>query len=618
MTLRVQLALGLVTIVFFAFALSEFGVRNSERLNREAYEIGRESIFELTNLDNLESHSKSIFDMLSSDASPTSEPTVLGRSDSLAWFDGELEEAWEILEKIYYPDPASHPLSVETKEILDQFRASSRACLVETERRGVRQCSDELPRLLIARDELARIVNLLKQTNLAEFGRRQQASQGLSDAVFRLNLGLRLAALLIAAAAGLLMARAISQPITQLQHAASRIAQGQAGVSIRISGPRELEALVEAFNGMSVELKNNMVSRTYLESIIDSMADSLIVIENDDTIRLANTPTLILLGYSREDLLALPFASIITSDSEASDKPHLRLDSGVWETAYRHCNGTLIPVRLSISQIVDPANQAMTSFVCVAQDLREQRVRQEELLRYRHRLQHAEQLASLGTLSAVVAHRISQPLTSMRLFVQQSLRALRETGGFEVTCENLQYCLDELARVSTTVSDLLRFTRRPVENKAVGVSLLEIARKTVQVLASQARDMNIELRIENMDELPLIDGAQEELEELFFVLAKNAIDAAPVERPSKLIICGEVEAARVHLYFADTCSGIAAEHLEQVFKEFFTTKPRGKGTGLGLSIAVQIVRHHDGKIQVESEEGKGSRFIVSLPIAAEG
>ena len=117
-----------------------------------------------------------------------------------------------------------------------------------------------------------------------------------------------------------------------------------------------------------------------------------------------------------------------------------------------------------------------------------------------------------------------------------------------------------------------------------------------------------------MNRLLLIYSYEKDIGQLFFALAKNAIDAADSKKSRQLIISTVIRDEHVELRFSDNCGSIAPENLDKIFELFFTTKPAGEGSGLGLCIVEHIVSRAGGKVCVESEPSKGSTFFVTLPI----
>jgi C4-dicarboxylate-specific signal transduction histidine kinase len=121
--------------------------------------------------------------------------------------------------------------------------------------------------------------------------------------------------------------------------------------------------------------------------------------------------------------------------------------------------------------------------------------------------------------------------------------------------------------------------------------------------------------MQGLDALPAVCIHEKDLEQLFFALAQNAIQAADGQQSRRFTILGRREGELVALEFSDDCGGIAPESLPHIFEPFYTTKPAGEGTGLGLCIAQRVVAQARGQMSVESHYGSGTTFRVSLPIS---
>ncbi len=235
---------------------------------------------------------------------------------------------------------------------------------------------------------------------------------------------------------------------------------------------------------------------------------------------------------------------------------------------------------------------------------------------YREKMAHAEQLASLGTLSATLTHELNQPLTAIRLSIDNSLAELETTSCPNSVIEDLK---EGLTGVSDAASIVKRFSN--LAGKSSGkivteVNLKAVAERIVKLLKESARRARVSLQLKGMDKLPPIRSNEKDLEQLFFALVENAIQAADGKKSHRLIISGGVKDEHIELRFADDCCGIAPKNLDKIFEPFFTTRPIGERTGMGLCIVERIVSGAGGKIRVESKAGKGSTFFVTLPINA--
>jgi signal transduction histidine kinase len=132
-----------------------------------------------------------------------------------------------------------------------------------------------------------------------------------------------------------------------------------------------------------------------------------------------------------------------------------------------------------------------------------------------------------------------------------------------------------------------------------------------------ARRAKMTLHLKGMDKLPPVYSNEKDIEQLFFALTENAIQAADGKKNHRFTVSGDVKDKCVELRFSDNCSGIAPENLGRIFDPFFTTGSDEARTGLGLPIVQRILSEYGGKIRVQSQPGKGTTFYVTLPIHSE-
>ena len=229
----------------------------------------------------------------------------------------------------------------------------------------------------------------------------------------------------------------------------------------------------------------------------------------------------------------------------------------------------------------------------------------------REELSQQERLAVAGQLSATFAHEVGTPLN----LVNGHLQILQsQTGLPEKATERLGLIQSQIQRVSGIVRRLLDMTRRPQLNK--GELRLEPFLQNLQQLWAPTMTTHAVQVHWIVPEDCVLDADRKQMEQLFLNLVNNALDAMP----GGGIIT--ISASRLEgpeglweIRVADTGQGVPPAMLEQVFKPMFTTKPEGKGTGLGLPICREIVRGHGGDIRIESEAGKGTSVVFTLPEA---
>ena len=239
--------------------------------------------------------------------------------------------------------------------------------------------------------------------------------------------------------------------------------------------------------------------------------------------------------------------------------------------------------------------------------------RTEALRAAQDQLVRSEKLSSLGKLSASIAHEINNPLAGILTFAKLIVRTLDQGPPDDATRRTLVKHLllveRETERCSAIVRNLLDFAReRPLAVKEVDVrSVLE---ESVQLLANQINIQGVRLE-RKAQPVPQVDGDFGQLRQAFVNVIMNACEA--MGRGGTLTIdVSPVEAGRwVEIAFSDTGPGISPEHLTKIFDPFFTTKE--KGTGLGLSVVYGIIERHGGKIEIQSEVGKGTRVAIRLP-----
>ncbi len=240
----------------------------------------------------------------------------------------------------------------------------------------------------------------------------------------------------------------------------------------------------------------------------------------------------------------------------------------------------------------------------------------EEKLRLERALRHSEKLAALGQLASRLAHEIGTPLNVIQgraeQLLQRSILPEKERAFLGVIVAQIE-------RISVFIRQLLTLARRS-EPHFRTVSLNDIVRRVWEVVSDQSNTAGVKVSLELAENLPPILGDPDQLHQVLLNLSVNALQAVgtagQVTLRTRLRQNGELNGAgMIEVGITDTGSGIPPDDLPHIFEPFFTTKGSLGGTGLGLAICREIIQNHRGEIEVESELGQGSRFIVSLPPA---
>ena len=235
----------------------------------------------------------------------------------------------------------------------------------------------------------------------------------------------------------------------------------------------------------------------------------------------------------------------------------------------------------------------------------------EELFETQKNLARSERLAVAGQLAASLAHEIGTPLNSISGHVQ--LLARRKDTD-ESTRRRLQIIEKQIDNIVRTVNQLLSWSRK-FELKIEPVDLRRVIEEAVLLSSPALQFRRIQVKLDLAKEGPRIYGDGGYLQQVFLNLINNSMDAMPRGGALRIEMrVGEEGAREVTIRVVDNGTGMSAETMAHVFDPMFTTKRLGTGTGLGLAICDQIIRQHGGSIQVESQPGQGTTFVLVLPL----
>ena len=239
----------------------------------------------------------------------------------------------------------------------------------------------------------------------------------------------------------------------------------------------------------------------------------------------------------------------------------------------------------------------------------EQRVAQKtkELEQAHHEILLTEKLASLGHLSAGMAHEIRNPLNSISLFAQVLTSGLKNDPEMKSYSEKI---VNEVERIDAILVKLLSTSKR-ANFQLRSIRLDDVIEASLQPFLAQIEAQNVALQKTLQDNTPSILADADELGQVFSNLFANAL--FEMKQGGSLSVTLECDDCEALVTISDTGDGIPEEHMNKIFDPFFTTKERG--TGFGLSVVLRIVKTYSGRIHVESEPGQGTTFQVWLPLA---
>jgi PAS domain S-box-containing protein len=372
----------------------------------------------------------------------------------------------------------------------------------------------------------------------------------------------------------------------------------------------ELEGTLLIGNDIT-ELKESEASLKKIDETLKNIFSSikeyaLYVINLNGYITYYGMGAEILFGWQKNDIV-FKHVAILHKKEDAENKLPAILEkvkqSGQYESEVDllRKNGESFPVSLTVSQFKDTEG-SLIGYIFMAKDITERK-------RLEHQIFQSEKLAAIGQLAAGMAHEINNPLfvISGKLEIM-----LAENGLNEKMRESLGLINAQADRIRKLVDNLLEFARKkPLEMKMLSIN--EVINNVLPLLDyHKLATSGIGIKKELDEALPLIKGDLHQLQEVFVNLLVNAYHAMP-HGGTVTIKTSNPDRQYAQIMLSDTGHGIKEHNLRNIFMPFFSTKKNG--TGLGLSICYNIIKNHNGSIEVESQMGKGTTFIIKLPFA---
>ena len=381
-------------------------------------------------------------------------------------------------------------------------------------------------------------------------------------------------------------------------------------------------------------------SRRTFEALFEHSPDAILLVDfaGDMPILQCNEVAARMNGYTREEMIGQSTYVTLADGEELLGNPEgnevfrsmVRAGGSVHlETLHKRKDGSLFPVEIHLALLTIGGREMMLS---IERDITQRKAAEEALQASQSRLLSSEKLASLGRLTAGLAHEINTPLAS----VMNSLREARDLAQEyrdsvdvpTVTPDDHREIAGDLLRTisegeasAARIGEFIRNMRSHTRDTVSGVQdfdAVKLAGDTLAMLAHQARSAQIALLLDQPKAPIILRGEGGRFRQVVTNLVVNALHACEERGRSggSVTVSFENTGDQVLMRIADTGTGIPAEVLPNIFDPMFTTKEVGKGTGLGLSIIYDIVTgHFTGDIEVETQEGVGTTFIVHFPLA---
>ena len=378
-----------------------------------------------------------------------------------------------------------------------------------------------------------------------------------------------------------------------------------AAVAGQVATALENGRLYSQLHLKAAELKR---MREFSDSIIESLSDGLVVVDLRDCVvrwntgleRLYGVPRAHAVGRGLETLFDPAFLELLRTARRGAE-----IGTALYRVPLLSQHAE-VPRRLLVNAATAPLltpDGAVAGTIVILEDITE-RVQLEE------QLQITEKMASIGLLAAGVAHEVNTPLTGISSFTQMLLEGADPGDPKTRVLEKIER---QTFRAAKIVNSLLNLAR-PGRLDAGPVDINAVVNDVLALLEHQLKTNKISVRKDLAATPPVVEGVEFKLQQVLMNLFLNARDA--MFKGGWLAVTTRAVGDQVIVEVADTGSGIPAEHLSRIYDPFFTTKAAGQGTGLGLSITYGVIRDHHGSIECDSTVGQGTRFKMSLPLAA--
>ena len=358
-------------------------------------------------------------------------------------------------------------------------------------------------------------------------------------------------------------------------------------------------------------------TNAFFTNIIQNSVDGIVVVDTKGVPLIFNEGAQRILGYTAAEMIgnAENFRRFYPVEVAAEMMRRMRSDEfgppdklNTTRMTFINKDGEEVPVNFSAT-IIRERGQEVGS-VGIFSDLREILQVHQELEAAQAQLVHSDKIASLGRMSAGVAHEINNPLAGILIYAEL-LR--RDLAADAVHRENIEVIINQTMRCQQIVHRLLDFSRQSLGDRKL-FDANDIIHRCVELISHQAFFHNIKV-VQQLDPfLPQIVGDPGQLQQVFTNLLLNAADAMNGQGQITIACRPMDQGEGIILTFTDTGCGIPPEIRDKIFEPFFTTKPPGKGTGLGLSIVYGVIQRHGGTITADSPRGGGTTFTIRLPL----
>ena len=425
-----------------------------------------------------------------------------------------------------------------------------------------------------------------------------------------------LIAMVISAATVVAVNKLLLKPLSLIQKGAEAIGKGEFQYPIPVKSKDEIGTLADNLNRMAQTLheKNEMLweqvrllsrSQKEWQETFDGITDLIAVIDKEFNITRANRAFYEHISISPHTEIEKKCYELLGTCVRPNCPHVLSMGGKKYISNEMRDEKTGKVLDVSYFPYYSPEGNFLGT-IFIAIDIT---VRKENEMR----LIMNERLATLGQMASGIAHEINNPMATIAACAEGLLKRMNHSQYDPTLFESyLKIIEEEVNRCKDITDTMLSFVRRTSNGKQ-DVDLHAALDRTLEMIGFQGRIREVEVLRNYAEGTPAIHMNEGELRQVFLVIIVNALDA--MGDKGTLILETGVEGDRAFVRIGDTGPGISPNFMEKIFDPFFTTRLEKGGTGLGLSIASNIIKENKGKIDMTSEEGKGTTFTITLPIS---
>lgn len=359
-------------------------------------------------------------------------------------------------------------------------------------------------------------------------------------------------------------------------------------------------------------LESQLLNGQLFEFVLNQANIGIYVLDEKGKFVLTNDYLCKIVGYDSSELLQKDPLFLI----EPSEKSRIRTELKKRLTGYRerasyhtivvNSKGKELDIALDVSTLNDREGRVI-GVLGFVRDITGNMKQLKERRRFEEQALMIEKLTALGRLATTIVHQINNPLEAMKNYLYLLKEDLEDDPDMQLMISKIE---QELFRIAGMTSQIIDFAV-PTTDRFLQYDITLLMDETLKLMDKKIRNSNVELDIEFDDELPTIKGAPDQLKQAFINIIFNALES--MENGGTLSIRVEKSGPHLELRFSDTGQGISGSDLKDIFDPFFSTKDPEQYVGLGLSVCLLIIHNHGGMLRVESEPGRGSCVIVTLP-----